>query len=497
MSDKSETIKVFVSYTHDSPAHNERVLGLSNELRASGFDCDIDQYHANQSWPAWMERKIEWADYVLVVCTPTYLDRWNNDEKPGVGRGAQWESLLTRQHLYEAPGTNSKFVPVVFETGHLAYIPKPLADVTRIVLSHNEGFDQLRCRLLNIAPAEMPSVRTSLAPFALADGFFARQQCTVAPRSRIEQNVGRSFDHQPCGLSETTETLFSNLFPVTFPPSMQAAKITLKRGVNFTEHLAHVWKNLVSADAPFVDYWIEQRVLYTFRPLTEGIWKALINANAIRPLPAKRTSDWADSMLMADKNKFIKLLNKCLDQLCMSHGMAHKMAFSKDMKCHLFIVTPQTQTGRIKVKAIKKEATREVYKAIPDTTSSDPSAIQHWQHQAFRHSFVRFGGKWFLNVVPFWAFSSDGRGSPSRWQKLASANMRRPERNRAVLGHVMFWASILCREPDLVRAEEPFNIHYPFQMLVTPSIDDSAWIKITKGNDKAALQSDLKLDVLL
>ncbi len=53
-----ELLKVFSSYTHDSSSHSRRVLNLSNWLRHEGFDCDIDQYHVNQNWPAWMERNI-------------------------------------------------------------------------------------------------------------------------------------------------------------------------------------------------------------------------------------------------------------------------------------------------------------------------------------------------------------------------------------------------------------------------------------------------------
>jgi|SRR5438093_10797243 len=107
ITDEGSAPTVFISYTHDSPAHSRRVLELSNWLRGEGFDCDIDQYHANQDWPAWMERKIEYSDFVLVICTPIYLRRWRNNERPGVGLGAQWESLLTRQHLYLAPGFNT------------------------------------------------------------------------------------------------------------------------------------------------------------------------------------------------------------------------------------------------------------------------------------------------------------------------------------------------------------------------------------------------------
>ena len=102
-----------------------------------------------------------------------------------------------------------------------------------------------------------------------------------------------------------------------------------------------------------------------------------------------------------------------------------------------------------------------------------------------------------MQVIPFWAFTSDGQGKPSKWQKTSSANMRRPERNRAVLGHVAFWASILCREDDLLRTNHLFQIHYPSKLSVSPSISDKVWIGITKAADKTTLQKDLRLDVLL
>ena len=126
--------KLFISYTQESSSHNKRVLSLANELRNLGFDCDLDQYHVNENWPVWMERSIEQAKHVLVVCTPVYRRRWDNEERPGVGLGAQWESLLTRQHLYMSPNKNDKFIPVVFKREHASTIPTALAGWTRIDL---------------------------------------------------------------------------------------------------------------------------------------------------------------------------------------------------------------------------------------------------------------------------------------------------------------------------------------------------------------------------
>jgi SEFIR domain len=36
--------RVFISYSHDSPDHQNRVLELVNRLRSDGIDAIIDQY---------------------------------------------------------------------------------------------------------------------------------------------------------------------------------------------------------------------------------------------------------------------------------------------------------------------------------------------------------------------------------------------------------------------------------------------------------------------
>ena len=66
--------KVFISYSHDTVAHQERVLDLADRLRADGIDAEIDQYNDSPSegWPRWCERQIEAADFVLMVCTEAY-----------------------------------------------------------------------------------------------------------------------------------------------------------------------------------------------------------------------------------------------------------------------------------------------------------------------------------------------------------------------------------------------------------------------------------------
>ncbi|MFL6262830.1 MAG: TIR domain-containing protein [Thermoanaerobaculia bacterium] len=86
--------KVFISYSHDSAEHDEHVRALADRLCGEGVDCTIDQYdpHPREPWPRWMDRQIEEADFVLVVCTEIYLRRAKGLEPPGVGLGVTFES---------------------------------------------------------------------------------------------------------------------------------------------------------------------------------------------------------------------------------------------------------------------------------------------------------------------------------------------------------------------------------------------------------------------
>src|SRR6266849_10196155 len=94
---------VFISYSHDSEEHRARVLDLAQKLRGDGVDAVIDRYvngSPPQGWVLWMERQIEQAKFVLIVCTPTYKRRYEDQEPSGKGLGATWEAILTRQELY-------------------------------------------------------------------------------------------------------------------------------------------------------------------------------------------------------------------------------------------------------------------------------------------------------------------------------------------------------------------------------------------------------------
>lgn len=152
--DLPEPIKVFISYTHDTQKHSNRVLKLAQQLREDGLDCQIDQFvnggPAN-GWPMWMNEQINRADYVVIICTEIYLQRFNREGPQGLGLGGTWEALLTLQDLYEGQGINRKFIPGYFETPE--FIPKPLRAATHYQLM--KQYEDL-LRYLTSQPAVIP-----------------------------------------------------------------------------------------------------------------------------------------------------------------------------------------------------------------------------------------------------------------------------------------------------------------------------------------------------
>ncbi|HEV7237958.1 MAG TPA: SEFIR domain-containing protein [Thermoanaerobaculia bacterium] len=121
--------KVFISYSHDSAEHEERVLQFADALHLHGVDVEIDRYHQRplQGWPAWCEEQLrpEASSHVLMICTQTYHDRVQNQVPADEGRGAFWEGRIINSYVYGAK-RNERFVPVLFDGATTEYIPIPI-----------------------------------------------------------------------------------------------------------------------------------------------------------------------------------------------------------------------------------------------------------------------------------------------------------------------------------------------------------------------------------
>ncbi|MGL5832779.1 MAG: SEFIR domain-containing protein [Waterburya sp.] len=152
--------KVFISYSHDFPEHKDRVLSLADHLRSDGIDCNIDQYEESpaQGWTRWMLDRLEWADFVLVVCTEAYNRRFRGQEEPGKGKGVTWEGAVISQELYDAQVNSTKFIPVIFSAEDGEYIPIIIRGFSHYKLDSEADYEQLYRRLTNQPDTPKPQL---------------------------------------------------------------------------------------------------------------------------------------------------------------------------------------------------------------------------------------------------------------------------------------------------------------------------------------------------
>src|SRR5271166_2457060 len=122
--------RVFISYSWDSVDHTGRVLELADALRGRGINVILDQYvhpTPEEGWPRWMDRSLDEAQFVVMVCTETYRRRVMGREEPGKGLGVRWEGSLIYNRIYNDKPSGSRFIPILLRPGsEPAHIPNPV-----------------------------------------------------------------------------------------------------------------------------------------------------------------------------------------------------------------------------------------------------------------------------------------------------------------------------------------------------------------------------------
>ena len=187
--------RVFISYSHDSSEHEMKVCTFANRLREDGIEALIDQYCPNppDGWPIWMEREIDRADFILVICSPVYLRRAERRESPGKGRGALWETKLIYNHLYSKDYEEQRLIPVLFDGAATTDIPSPYRGLTHYRVNTLEGYETLYRHLTYQPRVEVPHLGRlkplpPIQPRASAASSFQRSLVTDPTASQVSES---------------------------------------------------------------------------------------------------------------------------------------------------------------------------------------------------------------------------------------------------------------------------------------------------------------------
>ena len=149
--------KVFISYSHDSQEHKKWILDFAIRLRQTGVDAIIDQWELKpgDDLPAFMEKNLSNADYILMICTDNYIEKANS----GAG-GVGYEKMIITSELLSRIDSN-KVIPIIRQHGsHL--VPTFLKTKLYIDFSNADdfefNFDELIRTLHNSPLFEKPDI---------------------------------------------------------------------------------------------------------------------------------------------------------------------------------------------------------------------------------------------------------------------------------------------------------------------------------------------------
>lgn len=180
--------RVFISYSHDSEEHKDRVLQLAHQLRGDGMDARLDQFVNGtpaEGWPRWMRNEIKQAQFVLVVCTETFRRRAEREEEPGRGHGVIYESLIAEADIYANGSKNTKFMPIYFQGSSSKNVPDFLQTWTYYPITKLSEYETLRRVLTDQPLTPMPPLGkgATLPPKMVGDLFGSGNEAGVLPHS--------------------------------------------------------------------------------------------------------------------------------------------------------------------------------------------------------------------------------------------------------------------------------------------------------------------------
>ncbi len=118
-------IRVFISVSHDSDEHDQRMLELANQLRRDGIDAWIDLFepHPAVGWQQWMREQIQRADFILLACTDAYRGYLEEPLLPDTDPRVAWEGHLLRQLAVETLDGSQAIIPLRFRSDDDDVIP--------------------------------------------------------------------------------------------------------------------------------------------------------------------------------------------------------------------------------------------------------------------------------------------------------------------------------------------------------------------------------------
>lgn len=240
--------------------------------------------------------------------------------------------------------------------------------------------------------------------------------------------------------TQERERLYSNLLLVK-----QVPKLIFNAPTQYTttEQVRDEIEGFVS---PFC---INGGQLYTLSDLRDSRCnlRGYCDTNHINDFPSKR---WLEDE--SERKNYVYLLNQLLGIHLRRCGLKYNRHFQRNFF-----------SGQNKVDTVFRQNWFNVR-----TGRSAPARIvakyyqygkdQFWRHLAVNLSFKLIGSSWFLQIIPKYFFTTDGK-TPWDSHKVGpyTTRIKAVEHNIQVLNHVLFWADILSQQQPTIELKLDFK----------------------------------------
>ena len=124
--------EVFISYYQNDDNHRRRVRTLAEDLRNSGANVVLDEFYLEahpggppEGWDTWCAQNSLKAEYVIIIGSKEWFQRFENKIPPRRGLGAAREAVDIRSRIHAAKGLPNNIRVVVFADVDLKLISTP------------------------------------------------------------------------------------------------------------------------------------------------------------------------------------------------------------------------------------------------------------------------------------------------------------------------------------------------------------------------------------
>jgi Domain of unknown function (DUF4365) len=295
-------------------------------------------------------------------------------------------------------------------------------------------------------------------------------------RSALERIIVPKGSGLYLGSPPRREVLHSDLIPLRAFPSVYYTAPTEYR----SRH--EIIAILIEEQISLAGVWtVRNKIVYSLDPLDSSEWALFCEQGGIEK--HEEFDTWALSDETERKKLFVELLNLALKNQLYDQGLL----FEKDEKYFFEKPHPDLAPKEVTYESRSRKASRSTFKGYK--ASAEATTPDYYRHAAFKARFMRFTGKWYLQIEATYHFTKNGKDI-SALSATALAGIKRLENNQAVHGQVLMWARRLQQPTNWDARPRKLFFGEPLKFNVDTGFEDDSWLKADEANTNQTEDSE-------